>query len=65
VFIRKKSHRQTIAAGYTFSDCISHWRTDNEIHSQPAAPDNRLSSQYRRIKGYAVSPVNFMSLSAI
>src|SRR5882757_9747037 len=29
-----------------------------EIHRQPAAPDNRLSSQHRRIKGYAVSPVH-------
>jgi hypothetical protein len=36
-----------------------------EIHSQPAATDNRLSCQHRRIKGYAVSPVHFMSLPAI
>jgi hypothetical protein len=36
-----------------------------EIHSQPAATDHRLSCQHRRIKGYPVSPVHFMSLSAI
>jgi hypothetical protein len=94
VFIRKKSHRQAITAGYTFSDCnisLAYCRhtamsscvipgvvpqnvcfspalsqqAHYEIHSQPAAPDNQLSSQHRRIKGYAVSPVHFMSLSAI
>jgi hypothetical protein len=36
-----------------------------EIHSQPAAPDNGLSSQHRCIKGYAVSSVHFLSVPAI
>jgi hypothetical protein len=47
-----------------FSPALSQ-QAHYEIHSQPAAPDNWLSSQHRRIEGYAVSPVNFMSLSAI
>jgi hypothetical protein len=48
----------------SFSPALSQ-QADYEIHSQPAAPDNRLSSQHRRIKGHAVFPVHFMSLSAI
>jgi hypothetical protein len=36
-----------------------------EIYSQPAASDNRLSSQHRCIEGYVVSPTHRISLSAI